>query len=594
MRTSIQILPKDLSEKIAAGEVIERPGSVIKELIENSIDAQADNILIEIEDGGRKRMLVSDNGTGIPDDEIAIALQRHATSKISKIDDLWNISTMGFRGEALPSIATVSRFTIESRAEGFLGKKLYFEGAGLKSDSSSIDPRSLLTSATGTVITVEDLFYNVPARLKFLKARSSETSHIRELIERTAICNEHIAFLFLSEGRQVLKLNASTDRAQRFAEIISTDSSHIEAFDLSYESISVTGYFDRHDRANQSRHVYLCVNGRMVRDKLLMQATISALRPIMMEGEYPRVFLDVRVDPADIDVNVHPAKSEVRFRQARDVFQTVHAALSKLSRAPAKVAYSINTEASVQPPLLDVGSYQYRTRVDVPDVQLHSQSQLREQKLSYAPTPLNRQTIESINEHYIGQLKNTYLLFQDDQGLTFIDQHAADERVNYEKIKARFIRDGGLKPQPMLISKVVKCKPDEVALALDLKEVFSKFGFEIEVFGDQSVIIRSAPEGLDPNDSHELFMAILEQGKESSSFADSTDLTMLSPKLERVFSTAACHSSIRAGQPLSEREARALAFHMDQTKSSGNCPHGRPSMIKISFTQIEDWFKRRV
>lgn len=621
-RRPIRVLPKDLAEKIAAGEVVERPHSVIKELVENSIDALSRQIRVEIEDGGRKRLVISDDGHGIAYDELPVALERHATSKIEHLDDLWNLSTMGFRGEALPSIAAVSRFTIESG-----GRRLYLEGGKIIKDEA-------VASKRGTTITVEDLFYNVPARLKFLKAKSAESAAIRELLERLALCHPRIGFALTSEGRKSLTLAAADDPAIRAAAIFETKLDNIEMFESQFDDITVRGWLDRDGRASSSRNVYLSVNNRMVRDKLLQQAVLVALRPRMMEGEYPKLYVSVEVPPGDVDANVHPAKQEVRFRKARDVFQLVHGALEKLAKTPTQAFYSAkipsadadaHTAAAMDTLVREAKHVahtegkqaqerRWRTSDLIDQSKVDAQASLSigdrityktkrdaaiEESASPAsasaaelPTSSAQETAGFERLHYIGQLKNTYLLFQDGEGLVLIDQHAAHERINYEKIKKDFF-ESGLNPQPLLVSMTVKCKPEDVALALDHMDAFTKLGFEFEAFGDNCLIVRAAPVGVDSERAGELFRALIEELRDSdgAEFV-AKDPSRLSAKLERVLATSACHSSVRAGQALSPREAQDLAVQMDATESSLNCPHGRPASIRLTFSQIEGLFKR--
>jgi DNA mismatch repair protein MutL len=653
-RNPIRVLPKDLAEKIAAGEVVERPGSVIKELVENSIDAGAKTIRVDLEEGGRRRMSVTDDGHGIPEDEILTALERHATSKITNLDDLWNLHTMGFRGEALPSIAAVSRLTIESRAQSQAGRKVYLEGGKLLKNEALFGQTEF---STGTMIAVEDLFFNVPARLKFLRAKSSESGFIRELLERIAFCNPSTAFTLYSDGRKLLNLKGTSpeDFLSRAAAIFETTPENIETFESQFENIKVQGWLDRDGRATNSRQLYLAVNGRMVRDKLLQQAILVALRPRMMEGEYPKVYLSVEVPPGDVDVNVHPAKSEVRFHKSKDVFQVVHGALERLARTPQKAYYSVKlgtdtdtetesgtgTGTANRSPLTESVSRVPRpesvsvaasvsasrsgtvtatgTVTHSPSTDHRSPSSLfPNERTTYktkdylavnlggmvmvAPTSesnsnaVSSDSVDSVpgfsKLHYIGQLKNTYLLFQDGNGLVVVDQHAAHERINYERIKTDFL-ENGLKPQPLLVSAVVKGKPDEVALALDHADAFSKLGFEFEAFGDNCLLIRAAPQDLAPDRASELFRSLLSElsANEVGDLA-AKDPSRLSPKLERILATAACHGSVRAGQSLSPNEAKKLASQMDETESSLNCPHGRPASIRLTFAQIEGLFKR--
>ncbi len=603
----IRRLPQEIAEKIAAGEVIERPLSVIKELIENSIDAKSTQIDVEIEDGGKNKITITDNGTGIPSEELKISLERHATSKIQSLEDLWNLNTMGFRGEALPSIATISRFTLASKYQGEKGRTLYLEGGKIQTDVDAANPFEDL-HLTGTQIIVEDLFYNVPARLKFQRSRTGESSAVRELIEHFALVHSHIGFKLISENRKSIDLPPQSEEA-RIASIFGSKTDDLEHFQSTFEGIHVEGYLDRNARVPNSKQIYLCANNRIVKDKLLQQAVMVALRPRMMEGEYPRLFVKVTVPASDIDVNVHPTKSEVRFRKSRDVFQVIHGALSKLAQLQTKAYYSVPTPTASSSTFkpLNVSSF-YSSRPEQPDLILKSTQTISDSIYSKGDFETNQDklnVIESIsNENlastnsifgtlkYIGQLKNTYLLFQDKDGLIILDQHAAHERIQYEKIKSQFLKEH-IKPKPLLVSITYKCNAEDINIALENHDVFEKMGFEVEAFGDQCLILRTIPQMLEPKHSIELFESLLNQFKDMDA-AGTLDLdpTRLSPKVERLISTLACHSSIRAGQPMSEMEAIGLLDLMEKTNSSLNCPHGRPASIQLNFEQIENLFKR--
>lgn len=604
----IQILPKDLSEKIAAGEVIERPASVVKELVENSIDAGATEIRIELQDAGKKKIQISDNGTGMNDDDVLVSIERHATSKISYLDDLWNLNTMGFRGEALPSIAAISRFTIDTKASNQNGTRVYFEAGTLKNHSLSEKIE------TGTTITVEDLFYNVPARLKFQKTRSTEAAFIREMLEHFALTHPKVAFTLVHDDRKSFSYKIQSEHSKRIQEIFETkNDSDLEYIESKYHNIEIHGWLDRNARMPNSKSIFISVNKRIVRDKLLLQSVISALKPRMMEGEFPRIALFVQVAPNELDVNVHPTKTEVRFQKSKDVFQVVHGALSKLATTAAKPYYSTNfakemkPEALFQEPIFSKDIFQYKIksnnlteptseiRIDSDKLKLEAASQNHLSTSSYSYSlkqELN--AITSPSMHYIGQLKNTYLLFQDADGLVLIDQHAAHERINYEKIKNKFFTNS-MQKQPLLMSITVKCTPEDQAFALENSAFFTKLGFELESFGEKSLLLRSIPQGVSDKHALELFNQLLSEIKESTpEEVLESDPTKISPHLDRMLATTACHSSIRAGQTLSSWEAKDLFNQMQATDSSLNCPHGRPASIQLSFDQIETLFKRKV
>ena len=605
----VRVLPPDVAEKIAAGEVIERPFSVVKELVENAIDAGARNITVELESGGLRRVSVIDDGHGIAESDVLAALERHGTSKISEADDLWRLHTLGFRGEALPSIAAISLFTMETRRKGEPGRNVVVEG-GKPSLNRVLAANAQVPYPSGTRTSAEHLFFNVPARLKFLKAKSSEAAAVRDLLLRLAVSRPQVAFTMVSEGRRTLQLPATDLLDERVAAILDVPPESLEAVAADHDGIQVRGYVDQDGRASNSKDIYLAVNGRMVKDKLLQQAVMVALRPVMMEGEYPRAFLEVRVPTEDVDANVHPTKTEVRFHKPRDVFQVIGVALAPVARAHARVAYEARglgenlpptastplprPAVEMQPALLTEHRTVFRSKpVAEPLFQAGAGPAL--DPATTAPTAVTLAAPRAHSRfsalHYVGQVKNTYLLFQDGDGLVLIDQHAAHERINYEKLKTQLLTDG-MAPQPLLIGATVKMSAEDIALALDCDKELARFGFEVEAFGGQHLIIRSRPAGLDESRVGETFQALLTHLREHDGEAAHGDPTRLSPRLERLINTAACHSSIRAGQPLSVAEAEALVAEMEATPSSLNCPHGRPASIRLNFSQIEGLFGR--
>ncbi len=701
---NIQILSSELAQKIAAGEVVERPYSVVKELVENALDAKATHIQIEIEDAGKKRITVQDNGVGIADSEVLLALERHATSKIKDLEDLWGIHTLGFRGEALPSIASVSRFTLETHRKEQNGKRVYLEGGKLLKEQMGAPcfPENLHSinstqyndhkNQNGTRVSVEDLFYNVPARLKFLKSKTSEMNGIRDLVDRLALCNPEVQFTLINEGKKTLeylarqnqpehshveratrtlgageKVSSSNVNATKYNERVSAvlKSKELSILDACFEDTSIQVWYSPHERAQTLNALYFSVNGRVVKDKLLSRSVMNAFKPTLMEGEFPKLYLKIEVPVQNVDVNVHPAKSEVRFRKPQDTFQVIYNTIAQALKKPDQSSYLVGhhkTELQkdfFQEKIFNVDSALYKqkymeTSGGFANVERDSASSSSAHATSYseplnlrasspqistpstvsdlhsflspavhAPANLSHShpvnapaanphdimsdfqaehaqdmlaTKRSTNSiatkiHYIGQLKNTYLLFQDHDGLVVIDQHAAHERINYERIKNEFL-NSGLKAQLLLVAITIKCTTETVALALDYQEWFLKFGYEIDAFGENCLLVRSSPQDLDPLKAKDLFEILLESLRADLEIIDIKDPTLLSKKLDRVFSTAACHSSIRAGQTLSSFEAKKLLEQMECTEHSLNCPHGRPASIKLNFDQIEKFFKR--
>lgn len=610
---SIAVLPTDVAEKIAAGEVIERPFSVVKELVENALDAGATQITVELENGGMRKIAVTDNGHGIYEEQVGLAFLRHATSKIRTADDLWNLRTLGFRGEALPSISAISQFTVETKRSTETGKQLIYEGGTLRSEKA-LAANSLVPSPHGTRMCVEHLFYNVPARLKFLKSKSSETAAIRDLIERISLIHTNVSFNLLSDGRKTLVLPSVQTTEERFAAVVQSSLENLLPFEGRYDQMAVNGVLDFDSRAQNSRQIYMAVNGRMVKDKLLQQAISVSLKPIMMEGEYPKIFLNIIVPSGDVDVNVHPTKTEVRFTKPRDVFSLIKAALDQIIVNPQRQAYSTTHVVEQKPQkLFDTDRVSFRKKVDELPTLIQTPTLPQTSAPWQTNPPINaavhrsvnplinpatqptlqttlQSTVQPQNLPYIGQVKNTYLLFQDHDGIVIVDQHAAHERLNYEKLKSNFF-SSGLRPKALLIAITIKTSTEQAQLALDHKSFFERLGFEVDSFGDDQLIVRTVPEGLSDQHALQCFKAILEDLNTDNGELSWSDPTKASPRLERVFSTAACHASIRAGQPLSASEAIRLFQEMTSTASL-NCPHGRPASVKLTHGQLEGLFKR--
>ncbi|MGE4232699.1 MAG: DNA mismatch repair endonuclease MutL [Bacteriovoracia bacterium] len=597
----IKVLPISTAQKIAAGEVIERPSSVVKELVENAIDAGATQIEVEIADGGLKKIRVTDNGEGILKEDLPLTIKRHATSKIETFEDIYSVSTMGFRGEALASIHAVSRLTIDSKRQDSEINSIYFEGSEPKENPQT--RQEGLRFSSGTTILVEDLFFNVPARLRFMRSKNVENSNIRELVQRIALCHPEISFFLSFDGKKPVK--------QDLQSVFGTDD--LESFETHFENISARGVFARSIRAQNSKEIYLSVNKRMVKDKLLIQAVLSALRPVMMEGEFPKVLLELSLPPSTVDVNIHPAKTEVRFHRAKDVFQVIHGALSRLSKQISTPYYStslankssIQEKPTEQPQRVQslffkneqvvYKSKQIPQQASGPIRTMESSPSLIEERKQTQERTLEVQNaVEAQNRwkklHYIGQLKNTYLLFQDEEGLVLVDQHAAHERVQYEKIRKDFLQ--GLQAQPLLMGVHIKLNADEKESAFEHAEELRQFGFEFEDFGENTLVLRSIPEAVDSKHAKDLFTTLVGNLNDETPQSLILEASILPPRIERMLSTTACHSSVRAGQALSEREAIELLETMENTPSSLNCPHGRPASIRLKFEQIENLFKR--
>ncbi len=598
----IQQLSPHLINQIAAGEVIERPASVLKELLENALDAGATKILIELEQGGISTIRVTDNGYGIPKNEITLALARHATSKISSLEDLENISSLGFRGEALPSIASVSRFKVSSNTntDNNAGWTLVGEGGEF---SNELCPAR---QDCGTTVEVKDIFFNVPARKKFLRTERTELQHCEAVIRKIALSRFDIALQAKHNGRENFNLYAvdsEQERVNRLQQIcgqqFAKQSIHLEN---SAQDIQICGWislptFSR----SQADLQYFFVNGRVIRDKVISHAIKQAYKDVLYHGRYPAFVLFLQIDPTQVDVNAHPTKHEVRFRQARYVHDFIRHTIGKAI-------------AETMPNEEQQAAQQYREVVDdyIRAAQVNSamsqyeysntigtQSHVGEADVDYAATTLPNPILE-VNEtevsshtaeqapplgYAIAQLHGIYILAQNAKGLIIVDMHAAHERIVYEQLKIQH-QQGGVTTQPLLMPLTINVSQQEAVLAEQHKDLFFKFGFHVERLGDESIVVREIPSFLQQGDVNELIIDVL------------ADLNMFgsSEKLEQannqLLSTMACYGSVRAHRKLTITEMNALLREMESTERSAQCNHGRPTWVQLSIDQLDKLFKR--
>lgn len=580
MSCRIKKLPEDLISKIAAGEVIERPASVVKELVENAIDAGARNIRIEVGEGGRQFIRIIDDGCGMNSEELLLALERHATSKIQNYQDLFNIQTLGFRGEALPSVAAVSWMSIETNDGSNEGIRIQIEGGKTKHQGAFARDR-------GTTVEVRNLFFNTPARLKFLKGRETEFSHIANWLEAVALSSPEIGFILthhLATGqvREEIRTPPRKNLRERIRDLLGPEiEASLRPISCSGRAMELTGFVSDHNVTSAlAKSLFFFVNNRFVRDRTLQHAVMSGYENLMMKHRYPWVFLYLSVKPDVVDVNVHPTKSEVRFAQGSLVHDLVREGVRRVLRGdkitePARGASPISCETRPTP------------SIDFPLVQgfpaeNHSVQRWVSDKFSeISETPL------AGSYKIIGQVHATYLLCETPDKLILIDQHAAHERIGFEKLKKEF-EAGEVSKQILLLPETFELKPSDAEILRLYLDELKRFGLEVDSFGPNSFALRAIPTLLMGEDSVTLIQDLIEELKSYGK------LTPLQERIHEVLETIACHRQIRAGDRLHQEEIEALLQEMTQTNFSYSCPHGRPVKVEISFEEIERWFRRRV
>jgi DNA mismatch repair protein MutL len=599
---TIRRLPDTVINRIAAGEVVERPASAVKELIENSIDAGATRIEIALREGGKSLIAVTDDGMGMTPDELTLAIERHATSKLPG-DDLFDIHTMGFRGEALPSLGAVSRLSITSRSPGADSAwSILVEGGVVTGPSPAAHP-------FGTRIEVRDLFYATPARLKFLKGDRTETSQILDVVKRLAMARPDVGFMVHDGARERLRVMPSSGdlldtRLERLGAIMGREfSDNALRIEAERDGVRLDGYagVPTLNRANAMQQ-FLFVNGRPVRDKLLFGAVRAAYMDFLARNRHPMVALFVEVAPRQVDINVHPAKAEVRFRDAGTVRGLIIGALKHgLAEAGHRASTTVSAAAlgAVHPaanPLPAGGgaSGGYGYRPTTPSRGLAEQGMAFQAPLDgNAPNPPSAdiQPVEADAPAYpLGaaraQVHATYIVSQTDDGIVIVDQHAAHERLVYEGMK-RSLGETGVSRQALLIPEVVELDESAASrLAARVGEL-AELGLVIEAFGEGAVLVREVPAMLGQINAQAL---IRDLADELAAFGDAFSLK---EKLEEVCGTMACHGSVRAGRRLNAEEMNALLREMEATPHSGQCNHGRPTYVELKLADIERLFGRR-
>ena len=584
----IKQLSKHLINQIAAGEVIERPASVVKELVENSVDAGAKRISIEITNDCRN-IRIADNGCGIHPDDIMLAFTKHATSKIATDEDLFAINTLGFRGEALASIISISKLTCTTRTPDFdTGTKVKCENSEVKQTETGC--------AVGTIMDIKDLFYNIPVRLKFLKSASTEFSYIQELVQSIALANPQIAFELKKNGKTILKTNGQGDLKTTIKDIFSSEvvdnlKEVLKTDKLANMKISVyvsTPDFTRSSKKNY--HIY--INSRTVKCPIFQKSIDTAYKNLIASGKYPFVVLNLEIPPEDVDVNVHPTKKEVRYKNTNMVFNFIYASIqSGLANYVEKPVSSpvFASEPTITAPQDKVLSFPKREEkeifVDSDDDTMYVTDAMMEKLTSAQTEETNQQQIFTIEQEepqnedvIIGQYKNTYILIEKEDGLEIVDQHIAEERYIYEKLKA----EKNIVSQLLFVSDVLTVSAEEAEIIKENLEKFEKFGFGIEFLKDNELIFRKVPQLIAKVNPNEILSDFLENIE--------GDIDGLE---EKILITTSCKASVKAGQKLSTWQMQEIIKKWRTTKMPYTCPHGRPISKFFPHKQIAAFFQRQ-
>jgi len=597
MSQRINTLPSQLINQIAAGEVVERPASVIKELVENSLDAGSTQIDIDVHQGGTKRIRIMDNGFGIDKEDLALALSRHATSKLSQLEDLDRISSMGFRGEALPSIASVSRL--------YLTSKSIDEEHAWKIDGSdqTIKPAA---HPDGTTLEVNDLFFNTPARRKFLKTDKTEYSHIEQAIKRLALARFETGFSLKHNGRESFSVKPANDRTQQEKRLISLLGQNFVENSLFFEyeavGLKMWGWvalptFSRSQADMQ--HFY--VNGRMVKDKLVAHAIRQAYADVLYHGRHPAYVLYLELDPVLVDVNVHPTKHEVRFREGRLVhdfiFRTLHKVLADVKPTSEPVLDDLSTNGiNNHQSFAELGKssnqYQYTA---MPEQQGNIPLAVSQPREAYAASYAAQQPAlhaDSLENEYVpplgfaqAQLHGVFILAQNSHGLIVVDMHAAHERITYERLK-KAIEGEGVQSQPLLIPVTLQISQREAEICEEQSDLLNKLGLEVDRLGEQTVVVRAVPVILQRASAAQLVQDLL------ADLAVYGTSRRIQESINTVLGTMACHGSVRANRKLTIEEMNGLLRDIESTERSGQCNHGRPTWVQMDMKQLDKLFMR--
>jgi DNA mismatch repair protein MutL len=607
--SKIRVLADHVANQIAAGEVVERPASVAKELVENSIDAGATRITIEIEAGGRRLLKVSDDGEGMVRDDAVLAFERHATSKIRETEDLGAIGTLGFRGEALASIASVARVELTTCIEGAsAATRVGIDGGRMRDVKDAAHPR-------GTTIAVRDLFFNIPARRKFLRSEATETYHLTNLVTHYALAHPEIAFTFINNGREVVRAAPAKDLRERAYQIFGQEflENLLEVNGGDAQVARVTGYVSApRDRRTSRDSQYLFVNRRFVRDRMIGRSLSEGYRSILPHGVYPAALLFIETPLEEVDVNVHPAKTEVRFRRsaavADAVREAVKAALASASYTPPPEPEPIATATAAvsfiapqpriefvpPPPVVQRPPVEASGEEIARDIEVMIQSAQSYQSAKSAFPPLNSAeklareiTPESLSTNIrpLGQLEESFIIATDDEGLLLIDQHVAHERVLFDKYRA-LEAERRTESQQLLVPETFDLTPAQAAVFDDLAPELEKYGFELMRLSGRTVAVKAIPADLPSGEARNMLAELLDTvDAEKKSSARET-------LRDEIAASLACHAAIKVNMSLTPEKMRWLIDRLLQTSSPTTCPHGRPVILRLKTRDILKGFHR--
>jgi len=602
----IVILPEELTRKIAAGEVVERPASIVKELLENALDAGATDISVNLERGGCGSIRIVDNGEGMAATDAPIAFERYATSKIYQFDDIYKVASYGFRGEALPSIASISRVEMTTKKRSSLsGTKIVVEAGQVKMISETGCPN-------GTSVFVSRIFDSVPVRKKFLKSETTEQGQCVDVITKIALAHSGVRIRLTANGKDVLNVAATGDESERLSLLLGTGFMNtMLPVKLAKGDLACHGYISRPEQTRSStKHIYFYVNKRYVRDYLLNHAVMTAYRRLVEAKRYPFVVLFIDLPRDDVDVNIHPAKMEVRFRNPRNIYdmtvETLVTALASISPLSERSAASGSAGGA-----LPKQSAEYKMRVEealrryslssghgklfFSHGQVHAgkghleKDGLFNRNNQVAGQPETAVTNIAFSElEYLGQLAGTYLVFTSPEGMTVIDQHAAHERVLFEELKRGLSPEGGKMPgQRLLLPEVVSLAPGDFLFLMECMDILEDSGMEVEPFGGTSVVVKSVPAMLKHVQPGEMIADLLD------AFSTEDRRMKIQERKERILTFLACRGAVKANHNMSSQEVARLCRDLDNTSFSATCPHGRPTHISFGIKDIEKMFKRR-
>jgi len=606
--SKIRVLPDEIANRIAAGEVVERPASVVKELIENALDAGATRIAIDVEEGGRRRIRVTDNGEGMTPEDAAACLLRHATSKLATPDDLFSIKTLGFRGEALPSIASVSRLTLETQAEGAAGAAVEVAGGTIVARRDGAYPR-------GVQITVEDLFYNVPARRKFLRSESYELSQITTYTTHYALAFPEVHFTLRSGTFEILAAPSAANFRERIFQIFGRDL--LEQLveyrkDLGRSGVKIHLFTSRpHIQKYNRSSMFFFVNRRLVRDRIILHAVSEAYRNVLPSGTFPVTIMFLAVPFEDVDVNVHPAKTEVRFKHQSFIHDAIRdAVLSGLTQDKTIVAMEaaaspespfrppepqpripdswtgydpiVRTSFSLQPPPATLGGEERPLPLAFGGIDSATPGAASEQ--AYEPIYADFDRVKR-ELRPLGQLRDSYIVATDSSGVLLIDQHVAHERVLFEAYLRQKLA-GKLEVQRLLMPIVVELPPRQLAILENIIPELARNGFEVEPFGPRTIAIKTAPGILKSVAIEKLLLELLD-GLERE-----TQVMNIEALKRKIAATVSCHAAIKINTPLDETKMRWLVAELMKTDVPTVCPHGRPILLRYDLREIEKAFRR--